>query len=319
MSRPLIFLFPGQSSRDAEMFDRLRSVSPAAAERAVERITRFLGRAPTWAFESNLEIQLSVFSAGLAYLELARARGLEAVESAGMSLGEYCHLVHIDAITEDRAAELVAQRGQAYDRGPDGSMIALQPVEQEQLEELVVRVREELGGGEELVAISNINSPSQCVVAGRTDAVDRVSALAEEELFAVPHVIEQRIPMHMTRFRPVADAFRPVLSAVEWRPPSRAYWPNITGRGMKDPSRTDFVEHLYRHVFERVEWSRTIDGLIERHPDAVFVEVGPKRVLSAVFGRKWHKGVHCYPLDLLHETSAEAFERRIEEIRDAAR
>lgn len=316
--KPLIFLFPGQSSRDPEMFDRLRVVSPSVAERASVRLEQSGVSASDLTFDSNLEIQLAVFSASLAYLELATERGLLAVASAGMSLGEYTHLVHIGALAEPEASEVVAARGRAYDQGPDGAMIALQPVILGELEALVDRVRSDLGGGEELVAVSNVNSPSQCVVAGRREAVDRVAALAEEELFAVAHLIEHRIPMHMAGFRSVAEAFLSTLEAAGWLPPQLAYWPNVSGAPLVDPRRADFVGHLFRHVFQRVEWAHTIDRLIEAHPDAIFVEVGPRRVLSAVFGRRWHEGVRCFPLDLMQEVSAEAFERRIEEIRHAA-
>lgn len=319
MSRPIIFLFPGQSSRDPEMFTRLHALSPVAAERALERLRRHGVHAAPIGFESNFEIQLAVFSAGLGYLELAREHGLTAAASAGMSLGEYLHLVHIEALSDAEATALVAARGRAYDQGPGGAMIALQPVDAVELEALVARTQAERGGDEPLVAVSNVNSPSQCVIAGRRDVVELAAQRAEEELFAVAHLIEQRIPMHMARFEPVADLVRPALEAVAWRPPTLAYWPNVAGAPRSDPSRTDFIEHLHRHVFQRVEWARTIDALIEQHPGAVFVEVGPRRVLSALFGRKWHPGVPCFPLDLMQDASASAFGRRLEEIRDAVR
>lgn len=318
MKKPLIFLFPGQSSRDPEMFERLRAVSHRAADAALRRLEAHDVSPARLAFDTNLEIQLGVLVAALGYQELAHEHGLEAVASAGMSLGEYAHLVHIGALGPDPVLRLVAERGRAYDRGPEGVMYALQPVAREELEAVVARVRAELGGDSALVAVSNVNSPTQCVVAGRTDAVERVVALAEEELFAVAHLIERRIPMHMARFAEVADALLPALEQAPWQPPHRAYWPNVLGAPLGDPSREVFIERLHQHVSHPVEWSRTIDGLVEAHPGAVFVEVGPRRVLSALFGRRWHEGVRCYPLDLMQDAGAAAFARRVEEIRDAA-
>ncbi len=34
-----------------------------------------------------------------------------------------------------------------------------------------------------------------------------------------------------------------------------------------------------------------VDRVLDKWPDATMVEVGPKRVLSSMLGRKWHKGV----------------------------
>ena len=42
MSRPLVLLFGGQSSRDAGMFDRLEAADPVAGEAARRRAARYL-------------------------------------------------------------------------------------------------------------------------------------------------------------------------------------------------------------------------------------------------------------------------------------
>lgn len=313
MTRPLIFLFPGQSSRDPEMLDRLEAVHGGVGKRARARIAaRSLADAP------NLEVQLSVTAVNLAYLELADAHGLVAQASAGMSLGEYSHLVHIGAIEAEACLDLIAIRGQAYDRGPRGAMVALQPVELSALEVLTTQVQRSLGGGPELVAVSNVNSPSQCVIAGQTEAVEALSALVEQELAVIPKLIEDRIPMHCDRFLPVAEALRPILQGAPWRPPARDYWPNVLGEKRVEPKRETLVELLVAHVHRRVEWSRTIDGLLAEYPGAILVEVGPRRNLAAVLGRRWHPETQCYSLDLMDKAGPESFRARAEEILHAA-
>ncbi len=334
MTRPLIFLFPGQSSRDPEMLDRLEAVHSGVGKRARARIeARCPPDAPWPAIgglnppagaiaslnASNLQVQLSVTAANLAYLELADAHGLVAQASAGMSLGEYSHLVHIGAIEAEACLDLIAARGMAYDRGPRGMMVAVQPVELAALEALTAQVQRSLGGGSELVAVSNVNSPSQCVIAGQTEAVDALSSLVEQELAAIPKVIEERIPMHCDRFLPVAEVLRPILQAAPWRPPARDYWPNVLGEKRVEPRRETLVELLVAHVHRRVEWSRTIDGLLAEHPGAILVEVGPRRNLAAVLGRRWHPETHCYSLDLMDKAGPESFRARAQEILDAAK
>jgi [acyl-carrier-protein] S-malonyltransferase len=312
MATPLVFLFPGQTSRDAEMLDRLERISPRHADQ-VRGVLRANG-APA---DSNLAVQLSVLAMSLAYLGIANECGLRAIASAGMSLGEYAHLVHIGALTPEAAIDLILERGRLYDAGPEGAMVALQPVASDEVERLVQRVSSDLDLGAGELAVSNINSPSQCVVAGRRDAVAALGALAEDELCAIPKVIESRIPMHCARFLPVAHAFRPHLEAAPWCAPKLRYRPNVTGEALASPNAPAFVELLTQHVHRRVLWQSTVDGLLRDHPGAVLVEVGPRRALSAVFGRRWHPGVRCLPLDLMDDASPEAFAAHITEIHDA--
>ena len=66
MTRPLVFLFPGQSSRDPEMLARLGELAPEPARAAIEHYERLLGRPFDGAFGSNLEVQLAVRPAGAA-------------------------------------------------------------------------------------------------------------------------------------------------------------------------------------------------------------------------------------------------------------
>lgn len=298
------------------MIDRLDAVKPGLGAKVRGQIqSRLSGAEPG----SNLSLQLRVTACNLAYLELAGQHGLIASASAGMSLGEYSHLVHIGAIEAEACLDLIAARGRAYDSGPAGKMVALQPVVRSELEALTARVQSGLGGTEALVEISNVNSPSQCVIAGEAEAVETLSALAEQELAAIPKPIEDRLPMHCARFRPVAEALRPALEAAPWRPPRGVYWPNVLGVPQPEPRREVLVELLYAHVYRRVEWAKTIDGLLAAHPGALLVEVGPRRNLAAVLGRRWHPEARCLSLDQMEDASPSAFAARVQEILDAAR
>jgi [acyl-carrier-protein] S-malonyltransferase len=315
--RPLVFLFPGQSSRDPHMFDRLAAIAPDRAARARQAVEDAIGARFTGAFASNREIQLAVFSASAAYLAILAERGIVAETSAGLSLGEYTHLLHIGALSEDDALALVAARGAAYDSGPDGVMLALTPCSAVEAEAFVAQVRREFGGDETLVALSNDNSPSQCVVAGERRAVERVAALAEQALAAVGHVIEDRVPMHTPRFAPAAAAFRPALERAPWRVPTRTYWPNVTGEPVAAPTASGFVSMLSHHVSAPVLWRQTVEGILARHATAVLVEVGPARVLTHLMGRRWLRGVRAYAVDLMDKAEPAAFDAQLDEIRHA--
>jgi [acyl-carrier-protein] S-malonyltransferase len=285
-----VFMFPGQSSKYPGMLDGVVEFW-APAKQLVAQASEALGRDlvklyhadnPA-AFECNRDIQVGVFLVNHLHLSALEANGVKADYSLGLSLGEYNHLVHIGALDFASALKLVDARGRVYDEGPRGMMAALFPVDLEMVEDLIVRVKS-FG----VVEIANINSPSQFVVAGDTAAVEEVMRLADDELAVAPTPIERQIPMHTSVFQPAAEALLPHLKAAPWCKPARAYLSNVTGGFVGNPTAADFCDLLARHVYSPVHWREAIDAAVERFPQAVFVEVGPRGVLYNLLHKRWH-------------------------------
>lgn len=293
MSRPLVLLFGGQSSRDERMFDRLEAADPVVGARARRQAEELVGGDPT-DFATNRTVQISVTAVTLGWLDVANARGLHSAASAGLSLGEYAHLVDIGAIAPDDCLELVERRGRLYDQGPDGAMAAIFPAAWEELAPLVELVA---NGGRTALAPAVFNSPTQTVVAGAREGLATLIDAAEEELYARGVVVEDRIPMHTPLFEPVSKPFRRVLDDAPWKGEARMdYWPNVTAEPTPaDPATVR--ECLARHVFEPVRWHATIDALVATHPDGVFLEVGPRTVLRDLMLRRWHADRDVFAID----------------------
>ncbi len=317
MSRPLVALFPGQSSVDPLMFERLRCIDPEGVSDALSILEESMGRSFVGDFASNLEIQLAVFLCTRIYRRLLARAGFRIDESAGLSLGEYSHLVVAGALHEEHALALVTARGQAYDNGPAGIMAVIQPVQRDDLAAIIARVQSERSVDETEVAISNENSPGQFVVSGSRDVVLQVMELAADELFAMAQIIEERIPMHTPRFAPVTQAFLPALQSVSWQCPSQTYWSNVLGDRMADPSATDLIYSLTRHVCQPVLWRSLLDKLMQQEPTAVLVEVGPRRILSGLFRRGWHTDASRFAMDLGDDMSCTTHRQQLEELRHA--
>lgn len=281
-------MFPGQSSRYPEMFERLLARPEAAA--VVQEASEALGRDlrahyradnPNQ-FDRNRDVQVGVFVTNHAYLTLLDKHGIRADFSLGMSLGEYNHLVHIGALAFADAVRLVDVRGQAYEQGPAGSMVAVFPFPLEELAPIVERAREKGP-----IEIANINSPTQNVLSGVPAALGAaVAELDGEGCECV--LIEPSIPMHAPMFRPVADRLRAVLEQAPWRRPALPYLPNVLGAIEPEATPARIAELLERHVYQPVLWRNSIDALAA-DPEAIFVEVGPKAVLYNLFARSWHK------------------------------
>lgn len=289
MLRPLAWIFPGQNSRYPSMLEKLVARGGENL-RWIERASDVLGRDlarhyrgdNAEVFARNRDVQIGVFLANHLHCQILERAGLRADCSAGLSLGEYNHLVHIGALDFDDALRLLETRGAAYERGPAGKMAAVFPVALEELEPLI----RDLGLGDRL-GVAMINSPRQIVLSGSTDAVDAGAAIAEDALATETAVIEPCVPMHSPLFRPVADGFRVALEGVRWRKPARPYVSNVTGRIEPDATPAVFVDTLSRHVCSTVRWRECVEAIASAAPDTTFVETGPKSVLTGFFGRKW--------------------------------
>ena len=195
--------------------------------------------------------------------------------------------MHIGAVSFDDALAAVRARGEAYDGGPRGFMASVQPMDLDALREVVDEVQRRAEHGN--VEIVNLNSPRQNVIAGDQAAVEAVMQVVEDEHFAQPVVIERQVPMHASSFAPVGARFKDVLSQIEFASPRQAYWPNRLAARLDTPTQDQFVDLLSSHVHSPVRWRETIDTIVAAHPDVVFVEVGPMKVLTNLMNRKWVK------------------------------
>lgn len=303
----LVFMFPGQSSRYPGMLEKLARLHRRAAE-VLASASDVLGRdlrahygednPAAWA--RNVDVQVGVFVANHMLLSVLQAEGVDAELSLGLSLGEYNHLVHIGALELAEALRLVQARGEAYDAGPRGAMASVQPLDLESLEEVVCGVRER---GLGVLEIVNLNSPRQHVISGDHAAVEAAIAVLEDEHFVVPTIIERQVPMHSSLFEPVGAALRAHLQRARFRAPRLPYLPNRLGDFAPAPKPADFVELLAAHVHTPVLWRQSIERVAERHPGAVFVEVGGKQVLHNLLDRKWLRSAR-YATDSREEPEA---------------
>jgi [acyl-carrier-protein] S-malonyltransferase len=162
-------------------------------------------------------------------------------------------------------------------------MASVFPIDLAELEEIVVKAR---AAG--VLEIVNLNSPTQHVVSGERPAVEEALRILEEESYARAVIIEDKIPMHCSTFEVVGRRLRSHLETLTFTSPRLPYFPNRLGCPLEDAGQGDFVELLASHVHRPVLWRHSIDWIIERWPEAVFVEVGPRTVLTDLLQRKWY-------------------------------
>jgi [acyl-carrier-protein] S-malonyltransferase len=286
---PPVFLFPGQNSRYPAMLEKLLEWDPGNAE-WLDRASAVVGRNLRAHFRSsnpdifrhNADAQIGVFLTSHIHWQILERAGIRASYSAGLSLGEYNHLVHIGALRFEEAIRVLQARGEAYEEAPPGKMAAVLPITEEELGSIL-----ENSSFQDVVSIGMLNTPRQCVLSGDAAGVDAVAALAREQYLAEAIEIETRLPMHSPLYKAVGERLSAALARVAWQTPHKPYLPNVDGQFAASPNASVFIDCLARHPWHTVRWKDSVETLWKASPDCAFVEVGPRSVLTNFFGRKW--------------------------------
>lgn len=227
----------------------------------------------------NRDVQVLVFLTSHLHLMALAEHGYATPYSLGLSLGEYNHLVHIGALEFADALKLVDYRGQCYEASPKGKMVAVMPLEREELAQYVSQVAQK-----GRLEIANYNSPTQHVVAGECGLVDELVELVEEEAMAMCFPVDRSIPMHTHIMDPVAEKYAAALVDAPWQSPVYVYRPGVApDTEINDPAK--IPEMLARHVNRPVYFYDSLIRLLDSVSRPVLVEVGPEKTLSNMIKR----------------------------------
>jgi len=287
------FLYTGQGSQYVNMLADLRRREPIAgatfdeADRVMEPLlgkplTEYIfADAADPSAAQRLEQQLlqteitqpAVLTSDLTLTRMLDAYGVRPEMVMGHSLGEYGALVAAGALSFKAALEAVSARGREMANlsvDDNGAMAAVfAPLAD------IERIVSETDG---YVVIANVNSTSQAVIGGVTDAVDRAVAA-----FQAAGINASRIPVshafHTGIVAPVSEPLKAVLRRLDVRPPNLPIVANVTGQFYPAHADVDtMLDLLGRQVASPVQF---IEGLRTLYAAGarIFVEVGPKKAL----------------------------------------
>ena len=294
----IVYLFPGQTSYDPYLMDRLLRATPLTA-RMLENASEIVGRDlvahfnPQNAvmFDQNRDVQVGAFLVNYMLARLLELEGVFADASVGFSLGEYNHLVEIGALGFADALKIVDARGAAHDEGPSGMMLLVYPCDDSSISKALTQARS-LGPVDIAIRLSK----DHFVLAGDKGAVQLAGVWLEKQANAKTQVFDQRRPLHSAMFRPAAERFLPVLERSAWQAPMTEYLSNVEGRFCSPASSRELIGMLFRHEFMPLQWARSTRLLLERFPGAIFVEVGPCSLITDIFKLE-NSHVTCFRTD----------------------
>ncbi len=287
------FLFGGQGAQYVNMLRELHDGEPSVAEtfaQADDVLMPILGcplstfilvdtpdKATLEAAEERLRdtriTQPAVLTVDVALFRLLQDYGIIPDLLIGHSLGEYAALVAAGTLTFADALRVVNARGQAMcqvAQADNGTMAAIMASPEE--------VAHILNGVEGYVVTCNVNSRRQVVIGGETAAVERaVAAFAAAGIRAVPLAVSHAF--HTRIVQGAATPLRAAIARCQLRPPARPVISNVTGEPYPDDP-APIGALLERQIYSPVQFVQGIETLYAQGA-RIFVEVGPKRVLSA--------------------------------------
>jgi [acyl-carrier-protein] S-malonyltransferase len=276
------FIFPGQGSQSVGMGKDLFDNYPAAMEvfeQADEALGFSLSDLCFAGDEAELQLTANTQPAILT-VSVAALRAMEGVRSdfvAGHSLGEYSALVAAGVIDFADAVRTVRKRGtymqEAVPLGV-GAMAAILGLDAEIVES---KCREAAEG--QVCSPANINSPSQVVIAGDTEAVDRACILMKDAGAKRAIKLNVSAPFHCALMMPAQERLADDLAKLEYRNFNVPIVHNISALANDDASKV--VDALTRQVSSPVLWLQSVRFLISEGVDT-FVEIGPGKVLSGL-------------------------------------
>jgi len=277
------YIFPGQGSQNVGMGRALADASAVA--RAVfaevdDALGQHLFKLMTDGPEDQLTLtenaQPAIMANAIATLRVLQQEGGITLASkasfvAGHSLGEYSALCCAGAFSLATTARLLKLRGRAMQAAVPvgiGAMAALLGAGVDAAQALADAAAEG-----EVCTVANDNDPTQVVISGHKDAIDRAIAVAKDHGFKRGILLPVSAPFHCLLMQPAADAMAEALAAHPPGAPLVPVFANVTAAPVSQPG--DIARLLVEQVTGRVRWRESVAAMAAAGVHH-FVEFGGK-------------------------------------------
>ncbi|WP_278380809.1 type I polyketide synthase [Chryseobacterium arthrosphaerae] len=280
------FTFPGQGSQRINMARDLFVVFPAMRqiidnypelEKVVFPSTTFNEADLKQQKETIKDTRLAQPLLGIVDLALAKfleSLGIIPDMLAGHSYGELPALCFSGVFGEDKLVDLSIQRAQSIlnsvEGGDPGSMLAASATH-ERLQPIIARV--------EGCYPVNFNAPTQCVIAGSTEAINKLLEVLKQEGISAKK-LEVACAFHSPLLAKSKELYADVLKDVPFQEMQIPVWSNTTAE-VYPSNPADIKERLTEHLVQPV---RFVEQMQAMYNDGarIFIEVGPGKVLTGL-------------------------------------
>ena len=286
MPENIAFLFPGQGSQFvgmgkdlADEFPEVKEIFGMLDEVCGKTISKLCFEGPIDELTLTVNLQPAITAVNLACLTVLNKSGISPEVSAGHSLGEYGALAAANVITLYDCLNLVRKRGELMHRESmfnPGGMTAVIGMDIKTVADIVASAQEK-----GVLAIANHNSEQQIVITGEESALSYAADLVKEKRGkAIPLKVSGA--WHCSLMKDAVDDFREFMEDITFSSPLTSVLFNATADEEKDPEKIKDIMAL--QLTSPVKWYDIILRMLEQKVD-IFVEVGPKKVLTGLLGK----------------------------------
>jgi len=283
----IAFVFPGQGSQKIGMGKDLVENYPEAkvllnkANEALNEERVDLGKicfeGPEEELKNTVNAQPAILTISTILYKLLRKNKIKPSIVAGHSLGEYSALVASSAIKFEDAVKLVRKRGeymQSATPAGTGSMLAIIGLEKNEISEMCEKIKD-IG----IVEIANHNSPTQIVVSGEINALEKLSVMAKEKGAKMAVPLNVSAPFHSSFMETAKENLASYLEKVKINTPRIPISCNVTADYII--TKEEVRSALIKQMTHPVKW---VDSIMKMNSEGIncFIEVGPGKVLRGL-------------------------------------
>ncbi len=279
------YIFPGQGSQSVgmgkDLFDNFaaaREVFEAADDALGFSLSEMCFSGDEADLQLTANTQPAILTASIAAYRAALSEGLPEPDMvAGHSLGEYSALVAARVLDFADAVRTVRARGTYMQEAVPvgvGAMAAILGLDVPTVEAGCV----EAARGQ-ICSPANINSPSQVVIAGDSDAVDRACEILKEKGAKRAIRLNVSAPFHCALMMPAQERLARDLAALDYGEFAFPVFHNVDGASNRH--RNLVCEKLTSQVSSPVRWVETIENMAAANASK-YIEIGPGKVLTGL-------------------------------------
>ena len=281
----LAYIFPGQGSQSIgmgkDLFDNF-TAARQVFEEADDALGFSLSEMCFSGDEADLQLtantQPAILAASVAAFRAMESEGFAKPDFvAGHSLGEYSALVAAGVLDFADAVRTVRKRGTYMQEAVPvgvGAMAAILGLDVETVEAGCAEAEQG-----QVCSPANINSPSQVVIAGNAEAIDRACEILKEKGAKRAIKLNVSAPFHCALMMPAQEKLAEDLKNLSY---GQFAFPIVHNVDAAENSNSGAVcDKLTQQVSSPVRWLRSVENLAAGGVDT-FVEVGPGKVLTGL-------------------------------------